>query len=292
MRMDRKAIARISISAALRMRLSAGFALEEAICVYDLAERLGLEVRFADFPSMDGMYCRELGPTIILSSLRPSGRRAFTCAHELGHHSSGDGTLIDHLVEETLHSTLDSVEFAADCFAGALLMPKMAVLRAFNLRQWDVRKCTPGQIYTISCYFGVGYSTLIYHMQRGLQLLHQAHANTLLRVARSQAQAQALGWRAEDRVWIVDPIWAGRPIDVEAGDLLFVRGHVDFEGNCLVEVQETREGNLYRAAQPGIGRLFDSLEWSAFLRVSRPGFVGRSIFRHLEEAVHEGSDDN
>ena len=248
------------MSAALRMRLSAGVALEEAICVYDLAERLGLEIRFADFPSMEGMYCRELGPTIILSSLRPSGRRAFTCAHELGHYSSGDGTRIDLLVEETHHSTSDLGEFAADCFAGALIMPKMAVLRAFNLRQWDIQKCTPGQIYTISSYFGVGYTTLIHHMQRGLQLLHAAHANTLLRVARSRAQDQALGWRAEDRAWIVDPIWTGRPIDVEAGDLLFVRGHTDFEGNCLVQVQQTREGNLYRAAQPGIGRLFDSLE--------------------------------
>ena len=88
------------------MRRRAGFSLNEAICVYDLADQLGIEVRFADIPSMEGMYCRESGPTIILSSLRPSGRQAFTCAHELGHHSNGDGTGIDQLVERPHHSRI------------------------------------------------------------------------------------------------------------------------------------------------------------------------------------------
>ena len=122
-----------AFASALRMRKNAGYRLDEAICVYDLAETLGIEVRFADIPSMEGMlYCNP-DPVIIVSSQRPSGRRAFTCAHELGHFHSGDGTTVDELVGRSDRGDTYPKEFIADCFAGALLMPKMAVERAFAL---------------------------------------------------------------------------------------------------------------------------------------------------------------
>ena len=97
---DRRAIARTAMAAALRTRLFVGYRLDHAVCVYDLAEKLGVEVRFLDLPSMEGMYSSASGPTIIVSSLRPPGRRAFTCAHELGHHNRSDGVEIDELVEQ------------------------------------------------------------------------------------------------------------------------------------------------------------------------------------------------
>ena len=97
---NRRAIARQAMAAALRTRLSVGYGLDHAVCVYDLAEKLGVEVRFLDLPSMEGMYSSASGPTIIVSSLRPPGRRAFTCAHELGHHNRSDGVEIDELVEQ------------------------------------------------------------------------------------------------------------------------------------------------------------------------------------------------
>ena len=280
------------MAAALRMRGSTGFALDEAICVYDLAERLGIEVRFADIPSMEGMYYRASEPAIILSSLRPSGRRAFTCAHELGHHSNGDGTSVDQLVGKPHRSDFDAKEFAADCFAGALLMPKMAVQRAFTLRGWDIQECTSGQVYIVSSYFGVGYSTLVHHMRGALQLLPDAHAAALLKVSARKAQAQALGWESQDTVWIVDPHWTGRAVDVEAGDLVLVQGQPAFEGRCMAQVQNMKDGQLFRACRPGIGKFCDDKGWSAFVRVSRRAFVGRSIFRHLEEGDEEGTDDN
>ena len=118
---DRRAIARQSIAAALRTRLSVGYGLDHAVCVYDIAEKLGLEVRFLDLPTMEGMYSSASSPTIIVSSLRPPGRRAFTCAHELGHHNRSDGVEIDELVEQWYIPRFDPKEFAADCFAGALL---------------------------------------------------------------------------------------------------------------------------------------------------------------------------
>ena len=280
------------MAAALRLRGGAGFALDQAICVYDLAERLGIEVRFADIPSMEGMYYRASEPAIILSSLRPSGRRTFTCAHELGHHSNGDGTSVDQLVEKTRRSEFDAKEFAANCFAGALLMPRMALHRAFALREWDIQECTPGQIYTVSNYFGVGYSTLVQHMHSGLRLLRDAHAAALLKVSPRKAQALALGWESQHIVWIVDQHWTGRAIDVEMSDLVFVQGRPTLEGDCLAQVQDVRDGRLFSARQPGIGKFCNGGGWSAFVRVSRRAFAGRSIFRHLEEGDDEGSYDN
>ena len=282
---DRKNIARKAVADALRMRKRAGNSLDESICVYDLAQKLGVEVRFLDIPSMEGMYCNSGKPHIILSSLRPPGRRAFTCAHELGHHSRGDGVQVDELVEQWGRSPrFDPREFAADCFAGALLMPKMAVEKAFALRKWPIRECTPDQVYVISTYFGVGYTTLIHHLSIALSLLSRSHADLLLKIKPRQAQALALGWETPDTVFVVDGYWTGRPIDIEVGDFVFVYGQPALEGVCVEHVEDRKEGRLIRACQPGLCRLEDKSGWSAFVRVSRSGFIGRSIFRHLEEA--------
>lgn len=234
---------------------------------------------------MEGMYCNSEKPHIILSSLRPPGRRAFTCAHELGHHSQNDGTYIDGIVDQWgRYRRFDPKEFAADCFAGALLMPKMAVEKAFARRQWPIRECTPGQIYVISSYFGVGYATLIYHLSIALFLLPRSHANRLRKVRLRQAQAWALGWETSDTVWVVDRHWKDRPIDIEVGDFVFVHGQATLEGSCVEYGENRNGGRLFRACQPGLGRLEIESGWSAFVRVSRKGFVGRAIFRHLEEA--------
>ena len=281
--MNRKTIIRKAIAKALRMRRSAGYCLKKSICVYDLAQRLGIEVRFLDIPSMEGMYHRAPKPHIILSSLRPPGRRAFTCAHELGHHSYDDGTHVDEFVEQWERPRFDPKEFAADCFAGALLIPKMAVERAFALRNWSISRCTPGQIYVVSNYFGVGYTTLLHHLRDALSLLPGPRAEQLLKVTPRRAQSLSLGWETLETVWIVDEYWLGRPIDVEVGDLIFVLGQPCPEGRCVEHVADRDGGRLFRAQQPGIGRLEDSSGWSAFTRVSRREFVGRNLFRHQEE---------
>jgi len=279
---DKKIIARKSVAKALRTRQSVGLGLTGAICVYDLAERLGVEVRFLDIPSMEGMYYSSSLPHIILSSLRPPGRRAFTCAHELGHHIRSDGTRIDHLVEQSDRTQFDPSEFAADCFAGALLMPKLAVEHAFAVRKWDVRDCTAGQAFVLAGYFGVGYTTLIRHMRNSLSLLPDSNAEELLRIRPREAQSMALGREISSRAWIVDSNWAGRPVDVEVDDLIFARGSPRIEGACVELVRYEEDTTLLRALRSGIARLEDTANWAAFVRVSRPAFVGRNIHRHLE----------
>ena len=267
---------------ALKMRGSVGLGMTDAICVYDLAERLGIEVRFVDIGSMEGVYLHASPPTIVLTSLRPFGRRAFNCAHELGHYNNGDGSTVDDLINNGSEVNLDSKEFAANCFAGALLMPKTAVERAFRLRGWDPRQCTPDQVYVISNYFGVGYLTLIHHMHRALGTISIQRAKHLTKTTVRQARAQALGWDSRDTTWFVDLHWTGRAIDVEVDDCIYVEGRVEHERDHMQLIHQTMFGQVFRAASPGVSRLADVNGWASFVRVSRRRYVGRAVYRHLE----------
>ena len=87
----------------------------------------------------------------------------------------------------------------------------------------------------------------------------------------------------------MDSHWKCRSIDVEVGDLVLVRGRPILEGVSISQVQNSRDGVLYSAVKPGISRFSAGSDWAAFVRVSRRGFVGRSIFRHMEEVEDEGS---
>lgn len=283
----RQSLARESMGTALRTRLAVGYGLDHAICVYDLAKKLGIEVWFQELPSMEGVYLASPGPTIVISSLRPPGRRAFTCAHELGHHKCGDGVEIDELLGQRAKPSFDPKEFKADCFAGALLMPKIAVSRAFSVRGWRIEECTPEQVSLVAGYFGVGYATLIHHLCSALQVLPRSRAQELLRVRPREAQSRPSGLQTPYNVLEVDAFWTGRAVDVEVGDFIFVRSGAQSEGSCIEPSSDVEQGRLFRAARPGIGRLKARTAWSAFVRVSRRDFVGRSLYRHLEEAENE-----
>lgn len=78
MKLDRQRLARTATAKALQIRKRIGSQLWEPICVYDLADRLGVDVRFIDIASMEGAYCFAGHPTIIISSLRPPGPSALT----------------------------------------------------------------------------------------------------------------------------------------------------------------------------------------------------------------------
>lgn len=284
---NRQTLARQAMAAALRTRVSVGYGLDHAICVYDLANKLGVEVRFLDLPSMEGMYFSTSSPTIIVSSLRPRGRRAFTCAHELGHHNREDSVEIDELVEQWDRPRFDPKEFMADCFAGALLMPKIAVSRAFAIRGWSMEGCTPEQACIVASYFGVGYTTLVHHMTSALHVLPHTRARALLKVSSRKARSLLLGWQTQQAVVVVDTHWCGRAVDAEVGDLIFVEGGAQAEGGCLEVSSGFDHGRLFQAVSPGIGRLEAATAWSAFVRVSRRNYVGRALYRHWEEAEDE-----
>jgi Zn-dependent peptidase ImmA (M78 family) len=216
------------------------------VCVYDFAEKSGIEVRFLDIPSLEEMYCRKSKPAIIVSSLRPAGRQAFNCAHGLGHHVFKHGTRVDEIVcQSTTANVFDPEEFLADCFAGFFLMTRVAVSRAFAVRDLTPEKCTPTDIYLISNWFGVGYSTLINHMSLTLKLISPGKANELLRVSRKQIRSTLIDEGNENNVILVDHHWQARAIDCQVGDFIMLPSHTYLEGSVATYAREIKNGPLF-----------------------------------------------
>ncbi len=96
---NRRAPATRAMQAAAATRAKAKLDPVGPICIYGLCETLGVAVRFNNI-NMEGMYQRGIPPRIHLSARRPLPRRAYNCAHELGHHVFGHGSSIDELRED------------------------------------------------------------------------------------------------------------------------------------------------------------------------------------------------
>lgn len=285
----RNELAQKAVVEALRTRGKLGLSSWQPVCALDAADQLGLEVRLVDIPSMEGFYCRSGRPTIILSTLRPTGRQNFTCAHEIAHHVLGHGEQFDELIDQkTDERQRDPNEFMADCFAGAFLMPKTAVSRAFAVRDVKPQDCEPDTLYTIANWFGVGYATLVHHLRSGLGLMQPARANVLLRTQPLEIRRGLVGPHAATNLIVVDAHWTDVAIDLEMGDLLLLPTGASIEGTVL-ESQPTllNVGGLQRAATPGIGRVTRDGTWSAFVRVRRKDYIGLARHR-FEEEVGDG----
>ncbi len=272
--------------AALSLRRQLGIAPEAPAPVYDMAEKLGLEVRFVDVPSLEGVYVRHSRPLIMISSHRPAGRQALTCGHEVGHHLFGHGSTIDQVIEEADARRFDPAEFLANAFASLLLMPRAAVARAFTDRGYALRDPTADQVLIVAGYLGAGYSSLITHMEVTLRQLLTAKARPLAAHTPKQIRANLLvahGLHAANGplgdLFVADEHWVSRAIDVQAGDHVLVPPGSVFEGACAVLT-----GRLLVARAPGIGRLVNEpLAWSSFVRVSRRNYVGLAAYRHMED---------
>ncbi|HHK41728.1 MAG TPA: ImmA/IrrE family metallo-endopeptidase, partial [Planctomycetaceae bacterium] len=144
---------RIAMRKALQLRRMLSVPRQAPVNVYDVASATGVEVRFVDRPSLEGMFYRGPHPKILIPSWqhRPRGRIAFSCAHELGHFQLGHGTQVDEYVEESQEPGAKSdEEFAADTFAATLLMPRQAVVERFGQRGWDLSRANPFQLFTVA----------------------------------------------------------------------------------------------------------------------------------------------
>lgn len=274
---------REAVRAALMTRSRLNIDREAPLCPFDAPERLGVEVKFRDETSIEGMYCRTARPTILVSTHRPAGRRAFSCGHELGHHVLGHGTSIDEIFETgSTASPRSPVEEAADLFAATLLMPKPVVERIFKSSGISLQQASPIHMYRAACCLGVGYDTLLTQLRWSLRLLNGLQYRDLSRWQVKQLKAELIGREVTNTVWPVDRAWFGRPVDVEVGDIVVVPPGTRHEGNLLRHSAHGASGDQLVATRPGIGRLFEG-DWSIFVRVQRFQFIGRSIFRHLED---------
>lgn len=271
---------------ALQVRQSRSIMPWQALCVFDVAESSGTCVRFDDLNSMEGMYSKK-DATILVSTNRGFGRRAFTCAHELGHHVFGHGVHVDQLVEFAARES-NPEDFLADCFAGFLLMPKLAVDKGFTSRGWAVRDCTAQQVFVVAGWFGVGYETLVKHMHFSLGVIDAEQKSALLKSSPRSLRALLLGTEVAEDVFVVDGTWADRAVDLQVGDLIVAPPDCVSDGAAIKPVGSVERGIVFKAVCPGISsRLtIEGTEWAAHVRVSRRGFVGWNMYRNLEDPDH------
>lgn len=270
-----------AVTKALQTRKNCGYSLHEPLCIYDLAEALKVEVRFVDVPTMEGIYIGNISK-ILVSSLRPYGRQVYTCAHEIGHHVYGHGLSIDE-INDTKNANSQE-ENLAETFAGILLMPKIAIEKAFKNRNWNYQSINPMEYFTIAWNFGVGYETLVKHMCFGLRLIQESDVLTLMNLKPKDIKKQFVPDSTNFNVIPIDSNWSGRPIDIFMDDVVVLSERIDYAGQCITTDHSDSHQTILKGIAPGIGQIhFIGTEKSLFIRVSRKGYVGRSIYRHLEE---------
>lgn len=285
MKREKQTLAQKAMHKSIEVRTQTGFDIKSPICIYGLCDQLKVKVKFVEISSMEGMYCKEEKPLILLSAMRPFPRRTFTCAHELGHHVFEHGLKVDELVEDSKTSeAFNPDEFLVNSFASFLLMPTLGVRKAFVDRGWNVACATPIQIFTIACYFGVGYETLINHMTYTLTIIDRTQASSLIKVKPKTLRQQILGYPSSEPLIIADEHWSIPTIDAEVGSQLLLPSNAEAANQTITFQQEHPNGRLFRANRPGIVRVYcRNTNWAVFVRVSRHQFVGLSQYRHLEE---------
>ena len=290
---------------AIRLRQDANLPLDRPIDVFGLCDRMGIPFRFVDI-NMEGMYQRSPTPYIVLSALRPLGRRVFNCAHELGHHAFGHGMTIDALVKERLatppiqpgleatNSNKSGEEFLVDAFAGFILMPALALRRAYSSRGVRAESATPEQHFAVACSFGVGYATLINHLAFGGRIITHQCAARLLRVPVATIRRRIVGAAtAVRRLVVADAQWQLPTIDAEVGTHILLPANAIVTGDTLAHVDDTAAGRLTVAARPGVNRVVAlGGAWAAFLRVSRFQYVGLGRYRHMDNTADDPDDAN
>jgi hypothetical protein len=231
------------------------------------------------------MYSPAPDPTIVVSVERPPGRRRYTCGHELGHHIFNHGTRLDELSDEATRSWSPE-EFVAHRFAAALMMPKLAIESGFARRGWPVAHPTPEMVFIIAQEIGVGFATLVGHLERTLGHLPHADADALRRTRLPRLREQLAGFEIEHDLVVIDEHWGRQTIDVEVGDIVVLPKNAQFHGSCASLVQGPVQHLVGKT--PGIGSMsIDVRRPPVSVRVSRREFAGLARYRHLEEVADD-----
>ena len=286
----RKELARSAYETAGQVRRLAGMSPAESICVFDFVHDRDVEIRFQNISSMEGLYYNDdvAKPLILVSSCRPRGRQAFNAAHEYGHHVFGHGSRVDEVVDSASARQWQPDEFLADCFAGYLLMPKLAVSAAFASRGWKLAECTPEPVFVVSGYMGVGYHTLITHMRHALEIISQQHFLKLKSVTPKKLKHDVIGGNQPGEVILLDKHWGNKAVDLCVGDCLLVPEGTSIDGTCLDFEIKTPSGLVYRAMKQGLDRaLNDAEDWASHVRITRTNYEGLSQYRHFPEIDDE-----
>jgi Zn-dependent peptidase ImmA (M78 family) len=290
MNANRKDLILQATKKALDIRSRARIAKTSPLNIYEFCESQGVAVIFQDIPSMEGIYLPDASPrpVVVLSSLRPTGRKAMTCGHEFGHHVFKHGHQWDELMDDRDGSRkFCPEEFLVDAFSSALLMPKSAVIAACRQRELDTKQCSPVDVFKLSLYFGTSYSGFIHHLCQTLGIFTSTQADTLLSYSPKQIRAEIIGRDCPEDLWLADFHWTERAVDVEVGDTILLPDGTNTEGEAIEVASCIRTGLATTASKPGLARVEHQNGWSAYVRVSRRDYVGQARFRFEEETECE-----
>lgn len=277
---DKKALFRQAVAAAVELRDETGFDQFGPADPYLAAKKLGVKVLFIDV-SMEGFYFKGTSPRILLSALRPLPRRGFTCAHELGHHHFGHGSTMDELQADERADSGKPEEILANGVAAFFLMPTVGIRGAFARRSWSIAKATPLQLYTVACEFGVGYDTLLNHLSYTLKEIPAAQRIELDRWTPQRIRQQLLKEEFESFV-IIDTLSQAPHCDVEQGAAVLLPLDTDVDGRALEHRGTHASFELYRAVKRGEA----VASWGktqCAVRVQPKKYVGAAVNRFLED---------
>ncbi|MBS1492227.1 MAG: ImmA/IrrE family metallo-endopeptidase [Bacteroidetes bacterium] len=269
---------------AYKIRHSLNIKQSVPINIYDVVNKYDdkINIIFVEANSFEGLYCKNPGPNIILNINRPTGRKNFNCAHEFAHHFYGHQTTLDLIINNYASVKEERI---TNLFAGFLLLPKMLIDRAINLREWKPKDLTPIQIYILSRYFGVGYSTLVKHLSYTLKIITNIHCESLLKSRPIKLREELFEAPCNTNLYIIDSFWENELIDIEINDYLSTEKEILVEGTSILKIKENNNSNFYIANQLGISKLINPVtKWSSFVRVSRNKYIGDYQYKFLEDS--------
>jgi Zn-dependent peptidase ImmA (M78 family) len=278
---NRRSLVLEGAQAASDARDSVGINLIAPVDIYAVAEAIGIRVRFLPV-SMEGFYRKGSPPRVMLSALRPLARRAFTCAHEIGHDWFGHGSTIDELQGDDRHDSDIPEEILANAFAGFMLMPSIGLRRAFNSRGWKPATANPLQILTIASEFGVGYETLLTHLSVTLGDMPRSVRTELGKWTPQRIRKKVLGDADADGLVILDEKHQTAGVDLEDGYALAVPTGATVSGPVLTPRQAITGLDVYNAVGRGRATI-KTAQWQAEARVAPQNFIGPATYRFLED---------
>jgi hypothetical protein len=275
--------ARQAVAAALEIRRKVGVPLDHPLAIVDVGLELGIFVCFMRVSSMEGLWCKEKR-AILLTSMRPAGRRTFTCAHEIAHCHFNHGSRVDELLEYAVSETFHPEEYLANELAAHLLMPLYGISKALQIRRWNPAELTAIQVYTLASHYGVSYSALLNHLHYAFKMVRRGLFTSLSRISPKMIRSMFCPDLTASHLVVVDEFWQHRPVDVEVGDLLILPRGTKFDGQLLESVHHRSDyGSPLLARSAGIGSIVKRDGSRLLLRIIPKEYAGYASYRFPDQ---------
>lgn len=174
-----------------------------AIDIFAVISQLDVPVLVRPLDTLLGAYLNEPQPGILVTSKRDRKIQRLTAAHELGHYilkhtpSLDDEGMLRRAVVRTPNRA-QYMEFEADAFAFAFMMPKWLIASVCKQHKWTKEDLlSPANTYQLSLRIGVSYEAICRTMNR-YGILSKEEMDGLLGETRKSIKQEILNGVALD----------------------------------------------------------------------------------------------